>query len=96
MQPPSVTVGPRPNEGSQPRPIENAVISRMPSTKVGSDMPTSEPVINMPLGQDPRCNATNRPAPSPSNNDSSVAAAPSSIVAGRRSPITATTGRWAA
>ena len=47
VQPPSATVVPRPNEGSQPSQTEKIRISTMPTRNVGSATPTSERISSM-------------------------------------------------
>ncbi|KAG0937990.1 hypothetical protein G6F31_015519 [Rhizopus arrhizus] len=84
---PMLTVLPRPPAGTQPSITANTMISIRPTQKLGSENPSTEPVM---MAREPGAcglSPARMPSGTPISTDSSMATQASSTVAGMRSRI---------
>ena len=93
VQPPRSTTSPRPKDGNQLSQTEKMSISRMPVTKVGTEIPTSETTCKTWLTAPCRLSPVYTPIGTPTTRAMRAATSTSSRVAGRRSAIRSLTGR---
>ncbi|KAG1385976.1 hypothetical protein G6F59_017093 [Rhizopus arrhizus] len=93
---PMLTVLPRPPAGTQPSITANTMISIRPTQKLGSENPSTEPVM---MAREPGAcglSPARMPSGTPISTDSSMATQASSTVAGMRSRIRSGTAATAA